>query len=299
MVLTASSAYVKYGYELNYGFGATDSVIFGKDQKLSGLKWMTNQQEITQLHTPEVQDFVYGKNEGTCGIDYTLSNPWAFTSVFNKRIKIPIDDVDPDTTGDQPIPDNQYWTSDPRVNPLIRRIPSMNLQFGYTGGDGRPTDSPIVRNAKGAVTSTLNIKTGINDKVSVSQSIVWANEDAITTVFAAPALDVDAAFIPFMFHHASLQLPSGTTLAQVQDLDITFDTGAQQWYGIGDEDGVDAHRGLLKMTGKFSMAVIDNFNLGRVRDREVIPNMKIVIGSPQNSTITIDCERIGFGETCP
>ena len=294
MVLTASSAYVKYGYESTYGGGALTSSIFGKDQKISGLTWMTNQQEITQLYTPEIQDYVYGKNEGKCSLDYTLSNPWIFSSIFNSIIPSSTD-TDPDQSGTQRSNADQYWTSNPDVNPSIRMMNTSHLEFGYDA-----SVSNVVRNAKGVITTSIALKTAINDKVTVSQNMVWGNEDTINTTISAPSLDTDSEFIPYMFHHATLELPSGSSLAQVQDLDITFDTGAEQYYNLGSPNGVDAYRKLFKISGKFSMAVLDASNLQRVVSREVQANMKIVLSNNRTGTnersITINCERVGLGE---
>ncbi len=290
MVLTASNAYVKYGYEPTYGTGTNvAAAIFGKNQEITGLTWMTNQQAVTQLDTVEIQDFMYGKNEGRCGLEYILSNPWIFSSVFHTPI----------TTGTSGLRTFVWTTDDTTIVglPAIKKTPlTMNLQVGYAAEDGN-----VVRNAKGAVTTSLSLKTAINDPVQISQQIVWAKEDGITTSLVKPvAAANDSEFAPYMFHHARLQLPSGTTLAQVQDLELTFNTNAEQYYGLGDASGIDAFRGLFELTGKFTIAVLDESNLQRVIDRETEATLVVDISNGQSSTneksMKFEFSTIGFGE---
>ena len=287
MVLTASSAYVKYGYESSYGTGTSKPHIFGNNQKISSLTWMTNMQELSQLDTPEIQGFVYGKNEGKCGVDYQMNNPWIFTSLFGDPTSSTTDDLTDHT-----------WTSDPSDNATIRKIKTSNLQFGYNA-----TLDEIVRNAKGAVTSNLTFKTSINNRVDVSQNLLWGMEDTIATSFTRPSDGINDGFFPYMFHNAKLELPSGTALGQVQDLELSFDTGAEQLYELGDASSVDAYRKLFKITGKFSMAVLDEANLQRVVDRVSVADLKIKLTNtmPDNEdddekSVEITLKTIGLGE---
>jgi len=262
MTRSASSAYVEYGYESTFGGGSgTLPMLFGKEQKANGLEFNPNQIPLGQLYTPEIDCFVYGRNEGKVSMEYVLANPWFLSSVFGN----PTSALD---TGSRY---THTWESDPSSNSSIRDISSMHLQIGFDG-----TTGDVVRNAKGAVCPSLSLKMALNEPIRVTQEIVWGNEDTVSTTLDSSVGTV-GSFTPYTFVHASIELPSGTTIATVQDFELNLNTNAELLYALGDADAVDAWRKILEMTGKLSMTVLDKTQIDNVMARAEQATMKVTI----------------------
>lgn len=257
---SGSSAYVEYGYEAVFGDGAAATYLFGKEQKANSLEFQNSQQPLPQLYTPEVESFLYKKNFGGCTMEYVLSNPWAFATILN----------DPVFAG--ATPNTHTFDSDPDQAGGVtstRNVCSIHLEFfqdGQTGG--------VLRNAKGVICPSLNMKTSIDTPVSISQQLTWGIEDTVTTTAGTPSAD---AFTPYSFVHGSIELPdAGGTISNVQEIDLTFNTGAELVYGIDNTpNAVGAFRKILNMTGKLTIALIDKVNIDRVLARTEIADMRV------------------------
>lgn len=260
MVRTASSFYAQVGWESTFGGGASNTQLFGKDQKISGLEWSNNMQALPQLYTPEIKDFLYSKNSGGCTVDYVLSNPFQFTSIFHE----PISEVLASgiTT--------RTWDSDPANNSNIRLLKSLHLELGFGA-----TSANVVRNAKGAVTQSMNFKTSIDSPVSVTQQLIWGLEDNIGTTMEA-SVPTDAGFTPYNFSHSTVELPDDTVIATVQDLDLTYNINSELLYGLGSPNSQDAYRQLFEVTGKVNLAFRDATHLQQVRDRADLADMELI-----------------------
>jgi len=259
-----SSAYVSYGYESVFGGGGSKSLLFGKEQKANSLEFQNSQQPLGQLYEIEVQDYLYKKNFGGCTMEYILSNPWIFASILNDPF---FEDLTPNKHTFYSDPDNED------VQTSTRNISSLNLEIWQEGQTGN-----IMRNAKGVICPSMNIKTSIDAPVSVSQQLTWGIEDDIATMIGSVPTEV---FTPYAFVHGSIELiDGGGTIANVQEIDITLNTGAELIYGIDNTpDAVGAFRKLLNMTGKITIALIDKTNVERVMARTEVANMRVVFSN--------------------
>jgi hypothetical protein len=141
------------------------------------------------------------------------------------------------------------------------------FQDGQTNG--------VDRNMKGVICPSLNIKTSIDAPVSCSQQLVWGVEDTVVTTKGTVPTET---FTPYSFVHGSVELiDGGGTIANVQELDITFNTGAELVYGIDNSPNASgAFRKLLNMTGKLTIALKDKVNIDRVMARTELADMRIV-----------------------
>lgn len=263
MVRSASSVYVKYGFESAFQGGATKVNLFGKEQKASGLDWKVGQQPLGQLNTPEVKDFLYGRNEGNVSMEYVLSNPWFFSSILHDYY------MHTESAGVH----TYKWSSDPTLNANIKTVKSINLEVGIAGVT---TPDNVVRNAKGVICPTLSLRSAIDQPVSVSQSLIWGKEDAVGTTLNS-SIPTDSDFSPYNFVSATLELPNGTVIANVQDFDVSFDTGATLLYQMGSPNASSTYNKILNMTGKINLALLDKTNLNRVVARTPIATLRIFI----------------------
>lgn len=268
MVRSASSFYALIGWESSFGGGASNTQLFGKDQEITSLEFSNNQRALPQLYTPEIKNFLYGRNSGSCSVKYVLSNPFQFTSLFN----VPISEVLASgiTT--------RTWSSDPSVNSNIRLLKSLHLEMGAA-----LTGANVVRNAKGVVTQSINFKTSIDNPVDVNQQLVWGIEDAVGTSLNG-SVPTDSGFTPYNFVNSSVELPNATVLATVQDLDLTFNINSDLLYGLGSANAVNAYRKLFEMTGKVTLAFQDATEFNQVKARAEIADMEITFTNGLSGT---------------
>jgi len=268
MVRSGASSYVAIGWESSFGGGASNVQLFGKDQKLNGVEYSNNMQALPQLYTPEVKDFLFGRNSGSCSIEYVLSNPFQFTSILHE----PVSEVlgSGITT--------RTWSSDPDTNGNIRKIKSMHLEVGSI-----LADENVVRNAKGVLTQSLNLKTGIDQPVQCTQQLVWGIEDAIGTTLNG-SLPTDSGFSPYNFVETTVEMPNATVIATIQDLDLTFNINAELLYGLGAANAVDGYRKLFEVTGKINLAFKNKTHLDQVRNRTELATLEVTLTNGLSGT---------------
>lgn len=268
MVRAGSSTYVAVGWESNFGGGASNIQLFGKDQKISSIEYTNNTTALPQLYTPEVKDFLFGRNAGSCSVEYVLSNPFQFTSILHE----PVSELQ---SGSLFI---RTWNSDPTTNGNIRRIKTMHLEVGAILNSGN-----VVRNAKGVITQNLNIKTGIDQPVQFNQQLMWGIEDDISTTLNS-SLPTDSSFTPYNFTHSEIQMPSSNLINTVQTLDLTFNINSELLYALNNANAVDAYRKLFEITGKINLAFLNSDHLQQVRNRTEVPSMRVTFENGLSGT---------------
>lgn len=285
-VHSASSAQILYGYETSFGSGTAGTRLFGKEQKCTSLEFSNDQVPLGELYTPEIGSFAYKRNHGSCSIEYFLSNPWVFTSLFN----VP-------TTG--ALSGGTYphtWTTDPTTNTNIKNVKTMNMEFFMDGKTDKFEVKPT-----GVICSSMNIKTGTDQLVQVSQNLEWGNNNTITT--ASASTSTADGFSPYSFAHCSIKLPvSGTILAVVQDIDLTIDTGAKLLWELNlSPNAACTYNQLITMTGKINMIVDDKDLLQKVLDRTEVANMELKFisgtsGASSERSITFTFTGVGLSK---
>jgi len=263
MVSSASSAYVIRSFENTFGAGGTVEHALGFDAKISGLEWTNNQQSLPTLYTPEVEAFLYGRNAGSCSIEYTLGNSYWLTGLFNNPV------TQDNTTNNTQI--KRIWKSDPTLNANIRVPKTQHLEFGAA-----LTGENVVRNAKGVVTETVQLKTSIDNPVSITETFAWGKEDAISTSLDS-TIPNNASFTAMNFVHSSIEMPNGTDLVKVQDLELTINRNQKLLWALGSADAQSAYPQLLEMTGKVILAFENADALDKVVARGEVATMEITI----------------------
>jgi len=135
---------------------------------------------------------------------------------------------------------------------------TMHMEFGL---DAETED--VVRNMKGVVLNSLNLKASLGETVKCSAELAWGNEDTIGTSVDTTIAADDIKF-PYTFAHATMELPDGTVIAQLQEFEINFGMNTELLYGIGSASAVGAYRKIFEMSGKFKTAVVDKTQIERV-----------------------------------
>jgi len=108
---------------------------------------------------------------------------------------------------------------------------------------------------RGCVVNSLGITTSIGATVDCSIDMTYGKESAPnTTIGTAPSEPTEA--FPYTFAHGVIKV-GGNTLAQVQDVDITFAQNPSLLYGIGNNQAVSSYRQIFDMTGRFRAALLN------------------------------------------
>ncbi len=287
MVRTGAHGTLKYGEESSFGGGATATRPFGLQQAINSLSFKNNQIVLTQLNNIEVDSYAYGKNEGSGSIDFVLSSPWVFDAILGGV----------DTSGSS----SNYshiWDSNSgnltADNTGIASPKSFDIEVGFD----TKTSTDVVRHLKGTLFSSLNLKSSIGETVTGALDFIYGKVDTITTSIGSPI--ADGVDFPYTFSHASIELLDGTTIAEVQDFDISFTSNTELLYEQGSANAVGGFRKLFEMTGKFNASFIDKTQLQRVFDRTELATLTVEFTNGLSGTsekaIKVEFAGVGLSE---
>lgn len=251
-VRTGAFAYLEYGYE-NVAFNTAGTVldaVFGLEQKISGWTYTNNKITLAQLNSVFPKTYAYGQTQGSLTIDWVMSNPWWLKSVFDNRVFAA---ASPDTS---------------TFSIVDKLVSSFTVEIGIDQQGGPGTGSDIVRTLAGCIMNSVSIKSSIGELARVSGDIAYAS-DTSTSVLDATIAEEDVGLavdehIPFTFAHGSLDFPDGTTIAELQDVDLTLNQNSELLWGHGSNIAVDAFRRLFEITGRFSATYVDQSELNKV-----------------------------------
>lgn len=255
MVITTARSYFKYGFESTHAGTSTRNKVLGLQQAITGLTLDNSRKELGQLEDIRVKTFAYGRQLVAFGVDFVLSNPWFFGAIFGA----------PATSGAGALKTHTYSVSSAMFIPR-----TLQFELGLKYNDG----SSLVRIFPGSVLKSVSLSTSIDNTVSCSASFESGNE-VLTTNTYGNQID-DSINFPYTFAHATLKY-EGSTVAQIQSADITFNTNATLLYGLGGSISgsgisgaslaVDSWRGRLDITGKFTGAILNSNKFKDVLDQ--------------------------------
>jgi len=241
-IRTGASAYLKYEYETSYGTGGTPNKKFGLQDRLTSWTLTHNRIDMPRLNQTTIANYAYGQQSGSLSVGCVLSNPWIFESIFGPST--------PGTVASGVYPHTFGTTAGNRtMNTLV-------CEVGYNSDDAA-SDKDIVRTLKGCVVNSLGISTSIGATVDLSVDMTYGKEsmaDNSLSFGTAPTEPTEE--FPYTFAHGVVKV-GGSTLAQVQDVDITFAQNPSLLYGIGDNQAVSSYRQIFDMTGRFRAALLN------------------------------------------
>ena len=236
MVRTGAYAYVKYGYETStFGGSATIDKSFGLKSAVSGWTLTTNRIKMGKLGQVEPAQFAYGTQSGSLSIGFVLADKTShelFRAIYGAGTG--------SGTHASPIKYPATLAQGAASKTFIGQ--SFSTEIGFTG----ETDT-MVRTAKGCILNSLNISATIGDVVNCSADIAYGKEAPLSTTATTAASESSNAFT---FAHGSLKL-GGTTVAEVQEADITFAQNGDLLYQLGSQQAVTGIKRTLDITGRF------------------------------------------------
>lgn len=255
IVRTGAFGYLQYGYE-RVAFGteaATKNAVFGLEQRISGWTFTNNKIALSQLNCVHVKTYAYGQTQGSMSIDFVMSNPHFLNGFFDSAVF---------ALGGACVADTMTYTISSKL------ITTAGIDVGIENSSCAGAD--VLRKLNGVVFNSASIRSSIGDTVKVSLDTTYASEatTACPTLDCAPAAEAvgigGCQNIPFTFAHGSLEFPCGTTIAEVQDMDITLSQGSELLWQQGSHVAVDAYRKLFEITGKFTSTFTNQVQLNKV-----------------------------------
>jgi len=241
-IRTGASAYLKYEYETSYGTGGTPNKKFGLQDRLTSWTLTHNRIDMPRLNQTAIHRYAYGQQTGSLSVTCVLSNPWIFESMYGApSTGTAVDTVYPHTFPDVAV-------GQPKdINTLV-------CEVGYNSDDAA-SNKDIVRTLRGCVVNSLGISTSIGATVDCSIDMTYGKEGPPgLTIGTAPSEPTEE--FAYTFAHGVIKVGSNT-LAQVQDVDITFAQNPALLYGIGNNQAVSSYRQIFDITGRFRAALLN------------------------------------------
>jgi len=230
MTAPATISWLKYGWETSFAAVSTSiDKAFGHGVRVSSLNPKNNMEKIYSCGHRNAQKIVPLKFEGSTSIEFVLSSPWFLKAVMGTT----------SVTGTGPYT-HTFGEYD--------SIPSFTIENDIA------TNTATVRKLLGCVASNTVISSAVGEKVTVRMDIDYANETKSSTTSSV----VDESFDVFTFAHGSVEMPNGTTIADVQNFEISFGNNPDLIWGHGSRFAQSAPVLNRAYDLKASMAFEDN-----------------------------------------
>lgn len=278
MVRTAAYAYHKWGFESAYGGGVSPKpLVFGLEEKLSGLGQQNNQIALGALNQVNSALFAWLANAGRYSVEFVLSSPW-FLQLFFDQYSVSA-------------PSGGIYT---HTFAFSKALTSISSEIGFAGETAN-----VVRTLVGLIGRTASIRSSIGDLVRCSVDLQHGSANTIgTSLDNSPPTDSEQT--PYSFVSGSLQLPNGTTIAQIQSLELTLNNNAELLYGHGSPNAVSAYRKSFEMTGRFNASMVDATLLQLVLNRQEVATLTLQFDNGLSSTshkqISFNMTNVGVSE---
>jgi len=264
---TGAFAYLRYGWESSFGSGATTrDKVFCRGQRVTALGDRHNLQVIHELGYREAKGWAYKQFEGTISVEGILSNPWWIRALMGAV----------STSGTGP-----YTHTFTKANTL----PSMEIEVGFQGEGGN-----VVQLLRGACINSATISTAVGEMVALRLDIWYGSRVSGSTLSSA----IVDSFAPFTMAHAFLEIPSGTVIGEVQNLEITITNNLFRLYEIGDYVQKGAPPQAFEATGRMVVALKDASMINWVRGSQ--SSGRIRIQSATDNIIRINMADLLFEE---
>jgi hypothetical protein len=264
---TGAFAYLRYGWESTFkGGAATRDKVFGRGQRITTFTRNDNPEIIFELGTREARASVFKQLEGSFSVEWILSNPWFFKGLMGTVA----------TSGTGPYTHTYTKTKLPQT---------LEIEVGMELSGGN-----VVRNLKGAVISSVTLTSAVGEVIRASADILYADE-TVGTALSSYLVDT---FDPFAFQHATLEIPGGTVLGEVQRFELTINNNGLLVYGLGDHRASSGIWQAFEAAGRLSITMKNATLLNYLRGEQA--SGKLTIQTSASNKIEINMANLVFGE---
>lgn len=205
---------IRWGWETAYTTEqTTKDKAFGRGTKLTSLVRGNNIEAVYGLGLRNAQKLAEKQFGGALSVEFTIASPWFIRGVTGKA---------PSVSSNDPISGLHTWTfaeSD--------TVDSMSIDNELL------SDTKSVAAFLGAKINTCVITAEIGQLVKVRLDMLYADETEDTS----QGNNVEEGFELYSFAFASLEFPNGTTINDIQSLEITMVNNLEMVYGLGARTG--------------------------------------------------------------
>lgn len=250
MSVSGISAYLQYAKQSNFttavALGSATRA-FGMDQDFTPPDIDESMFELGDLNTPLVQKFAFGKFYATFGVDFTLSTPWVIDWILG-------------------------LTSSSGTNPTTHTWDDSKTVNAYTVEYGLDTSTDRVIRAQRCVAGDLAFNCAIDEVVKGHLNAQVGKMAATAETSLDASVVTDDQTTPYTMVHGTIESPSSTILAEVQNAEFSLNPNIKYAYGIdttSSEAGFaqNAYKGKLGLSGSFELSIKDNSWWNKVRAR--------------------------------
>lgn len=205
MTRPATISWLGYGWETTYGTAsASINKAFGHGVRVTNLNRKNNVEKIVDQGYRSARKLTPKGFEGNISTEWVLASPWFIRGILGNKT----------TTG---------------TAPYVHTFTESDSVESFTISNNVGLESDYLYNLLGAKFSSVTITSAVNELVRVRADIPYANEVASATTTSK----LTDSFDLFTFAQASIELPGGTTLAMVQNVEATFNNNLELVKGQG------------------------------------------------------------------
>ena len=244
-VRTGAFGYLKWGLETTYGTAAVNlNKVFGFEQKITSWNYTNSRLVLPEFNRLFPKTFVYGQARGGIAVDFILSSPWFFDLLFDTRT-VPASGA-PNTFN--------YSIQSKAIQPFT-------VQVGFD-----QVDQDNIRNLQGCVLNSLTLRSSVGEAVRGAADMQYSKEVSTgLTIDPNPVSESDTKHFnfPYTFAHGTLEYPDGTVIAQLQEVEITFNQNPELLYTHSSNMAVSSYRKTFEVTGRFKASWLDMTQLNK------------------------------------
>ena len=203
--VSGAYGYVNYGFEATYGAGAVSARTFGHGVKVSFAR-KNNMERIHSLGQRNAYTTAALKYEGTASIDFVMSNGSFFRAVLGS-------------------------VADGGAGPYTHTYTEANAppSFAIDTGSELGTNDEVTE-LKGCMVNSMTMTATTGDTIKVRLECPYQTETLATSGIGT---QVAETFDVFTFAHGALELPTGSTIGEVQSFELTANNNLESVFGLG------------------------------------------------------------------
>lgn len=280
MSVSGNYAYIEYAIQSDFTTAvsaAAGTRQFGMDQKVS-VSNRENMFALNDLYSDLRQKFAFGNLDGQFTVDWVLSNPWWIDTILGAA----------STSGSGPYTHTYDNSKDVRA---------------FTAEVGVDTSTNRVLQLNRCVTRDITVSSAVGDLVKCRGNFMYGSTASTAGTSLDGSVASEGITTPYTFAAgAKLENPSGTALAEVQSMELTLNPNIRYVYEPNSAVAVNAYKGVLEITGRFSIAVKNNTWWNNVRARAEPSDNTLEfeftngLTSTNERTIRFVCTGLGLGE---
>lgn len=272
---TAIETILVYGLESTFGGGATtkNKIFFG-DQTITGLTLSKNLELLRAFGDRGLYKTVPKQFIGSMTIEGTLTNAW-FLRLLMGTV----------TTTGAIAPYTHTFTES-------EILASMGIDIGL-----KLLNEERAFHIVGAVINTFSITARVNELAKCRLEILFKD---ITDDASMPTAQVET-FEPYAFNHGSLEIPTGTSVADVQTFDLTINNNQYSQYALGNQKVQRFIKQAFDVTATLSLLMKDRTYYNKLLGETVDASLKLKFlrgteGASSEASIHFNGTNVGWNE---